>query len=124
MLIFGNLTKNESISGYWTAPDPISGQGLVTRDYMLSLIAGGTISTDKITVNGYAGETLVAGDLIYFNTTDYEWKKTDANDLTTIRNVLLGIAQGAGTDGNLISNGVLIKGVDKSNIFSFWRLIT
>lgn len=107
---YGALENDEVITGQWEAPDPLTAQGLVTRDYMLNLINGGTISVDSVVEAGNAGETLVAGNLIYFSETDNEWLKTDADTLATVFNVKLGIAMGAGTNGGAITNGVLTYG--------------
>lgn len=105
-----NKSNDEAITGYWTAPDPLSAQGIVTRDYMLSLINGGPINVAAIIEDGIAGETVAAGDLLYFSETDNEWLKTDADTLATVFNVRLGIAQGAGVNGGAIASGVLTKG--------------
>lgn len=111
---FGKLANDEEITGYWEAPNPLTAQGLVTRDYMLGLINGGNITTNKVIVAGTAGETVAAGNLVYFNETDNEWKKTDADTAATVNLVLLGIAQGAGVDGGAISGGVLLWGLDEN----------
>ena len=109
---YGALENNEVITGLWEAPNPLTAQGLVTRDWILALINGGAISQDSVIEEGNAGETVAAGNLLYFDTTDNEWKKTDADTIATIFNVKLGIAQGAGTNGNPITNGVLTYGTD------------
>lgn len=102
--------NDETITGYWEGPDPIASQGYVTRDYMLNLINGGTISVNQVIEAGIAGEVIVAGNLLYFSETDNEWLKTDADTISTIFNVKLGIAMGSGTNGNPISGGVLTRG--------------
>ena len=109
---FPAKANDETITGYWTAPDPLSSQGIVTRDYMISLINGGTVSIDSLKVAGTAGETVAAGNLIYFKTSDAQWWKTDADTAATVEGVLLGLAQGSGTAGNSIAGGVLIRGLD------------
>lgn len=111
---FGKLANDEEITGYWEAPNPLTAQGLVTRDYMLGLINGGAITTNKVIVAGTAGETVAAGNLVYFDETDNEWKKTDADTASTVNVVLLGIAQGAGVNGGAISGGVLLWGLDEN----------
>lgn len=107
---YGTLDNNSVITGYWEAPDPITAQGLVTRDYMLALINGGTISQNQVIEAAIAGETVAAGNLLYFSETDNEWLKTDADTLATVFNVKLGISMGAGTNGNAITGGVLTFG--------------
>ncbi len=107
---FGTLANDEVITGQWEAPNPNTAQGLVTNQYMLDLINGGAVTFNSVTEAGTAGETLVAGDLVYFSEVDNEWLKTDADTLATVFNVKLGIAQGSGTNGNPISGGVLTYG--------------
>ena len=116
---YAAVDNSETISGQWTfstvptaSSDPVSGSDLARRSWVLSNINGGAVSQDKVVVTATAGETVAAGNLVYMNTSDGEWYKTDADTSTTVQNVLLGIAQGAGTDGVGISGGVLIKGVD------------
>jgi len=73
------------------------------------------VSTRSVIVTGSAGETLVAGNLVYFDDTDNEWKKCDADTAATVENTMLGIAQGAGVDGGTITTGVLLLGKDLTN---------
>ncbi len=109
----GTLENDEVISGYWEAPDPVTAQGLVTRDYMLNLINGGTIAVNNVIDNlAVAGEDVVAGNLLYQNTTDGLWYKTDADTAATVQYKQLGLAQGTGTTGNAIADGVMKYGVD------------
>lgn len=107
---YAAIENDNVFTGFNEGPDPLSPQGYVTNDYMLNLINGGPISIDSFIQSGIAGETIVAGDLIYFSESDNEWKKTDADTLATVLNVKLGIAQGAGTNGNPITDGVLTYG--------------
>lgn len=111
---FGKLANDESVTGYWEVPNPLTAQGVVPRDYMLGLINGGAITTDRVVVSAQAGETIAAGQLVYFDETDNEWKLTDADTAATVELVLLGIAQGAGTNGGAISGGVLLWGLDEN----------
>lgn len=80
----------------------------------LNRTALGTLTTQTLLVPGTAGETVAAGNGVYFDTTDDEWKLWDADTASTVENVQLGIAQGAGVDGGSISGGVLIRGVDSN----------
>ncbi len=107
---YGVLANDEVIGGQWEGPDPISAQGLVTRDWILALINGGPVNFEAVIEPGIAGETISAGNLIYFSETDNEWLKTDADTLATIFNVKLGIAQGSGVNGGAIGSGVLTYG--------------
>jgi len=83
---------------------------IATVGYVLDNITGGTVAFDAQTIAGNAGETVAAGDLVYFKTSDQEWYKTDADTAATVEGVQLGIALGAGTDGAGISNGIQISG--------------
>jgi hypothetical protein len=94
-----------------TGGDPVDNNDLVRKSYVLSVVLGSLTSIDVI-VPGNAGETVAAGEGLYFDTTDNEWKRWDADTAASVNNVLLGIAQGAGTDGNPITDGILISGVD------------
>jgi hypothetical protein len=78
----------------------------------LNRTALGTTLTNRVVVAGTAGETVAAGEVVYFDETDKEWKLADGSASATCENVLLGIAQGAGTDDNTISGGVLLEGLD------------
>lgn len=80
-------------------------------DYLNTLV----VSTRNVIFEATAGETISAGDLVYFDDTDNEWKLCDADMLTTVENVMLGIAQGAGVDGGAIATGVLVAGHDTTN---------
>lgn len=90
---------------------PVDNNELVTKEYVLSVVNGGTVSFNQIIEAGIAGETISAGNLIYFSETENEWMKCDADTLSTIFNVKLGIAMGSGTNGNGITNGVLTRGL-------------
>ena len=89
-----------------TLQDPVSGDDLTRRSWVLAQINGGPVSIDAVVEVGIAGEVVAAGNLLYFSETDNEWLKCDADVLTTLFNVKLGIAMGAGTDGTPISGGV------------------
>ena len=94
-----------------TAGNPVADNDLARKLYV-DTVVGGIATTINVIVPGTAGETLVAGNLIYFDDTDNEWKKCDADTAATVENTLLGIAQGAGSDGVAITAGVLIRGLD------------
>lgn len=110
---FVNKYNDETISGTLTVPTPTSGGHAVTKDYADGLVVGG-LAQNKVAVAGTAGESVAAGDLVYFDDTDNEWKKADADVVATIDNVLLGIAQGSGSDGVAITDGVLLYGLDEN----------
>jgi hypothetical protein len=94
---------------------PSASTDLATKKYVDDTTNGGAVSIDRVVVAGVAGESVAAGNLLYFDDTDNEWKKTDADTTTTIYNVKIGTAQGAGSDGGSISGGVLVEGLDPQN---------
>ena len=116
---FGNLDvaatwdaiQTFSVLPATTAGNPVAANDLARKAYVDSVVAG-IATTVNVIVPGTAGETLVAGNLIYFDDTDNEWKKCDADTASTVENTLLGIAQGAGVDGGAIASGVLLRGLD------------
>lgn len=115
-----SASNDETITGkhtYTTVPAstaaPTAGNDLVNLT-KLNATALGTTNIDQTIVAGTAGETVAAGEMVYFDATDKEWKLTDASASATSENVLLGVAQGAGTNGNPISGGVLRHGLDKN----------
>ncbi len=96
-----------------TGGDAITDDQLVTYRQALAM-ALGTANINRIVVAGNGGEVLVAGNLVYLNVTDGEWYKCDADTAATVDNIILGIAQGAGTNGGAIANGVLLFGLDSN----------
>lgn len=119
-----NRKNNETIEGLWTFTtaqrpklssdeDASSDTELITRG-QLNRTALGTTSSDRLTVAGVAGETLVAGNLVYFKASDSRWWKADADSAATSDDVVLGIAQGAGVAGGAITTGVLLRGLDQN----------
>ena len=95
-----------------TAGDPVADNDVARKAYV-DATATGTTTVDRLVVAGTGGEVIADGDLIYFDTvTNNEWMKCDADTAASVDNVLLGIAQGAGTDGGAITGGVLLRGVD------------
>jgi len=94
-----------------TAGNPVAGNDLANKTYV-DATATGTTTVDRLVVAGTGGAVIADGNLIYLDTADGEWKLCDADTAATVDNVLLGIAQGAGTDGGAITNGVLLRGVD------------
>lgn len=92
------------------ATDPTQ---LITYAQALAL-ATGTASINRIVVAGTAGENVSAGNTLYLDSSDNTWKKTDADVPATVNNIIKGIAQGTGTTGNPITNGVLLYGIDSN----------
>lgn len=95
-----------------TDTDPVNPNDMTRLSYVQALVLG-TLTTIDVVVPGIAGETIADGNLIYLNT-DNKWYKTDADTASTVNNVLLGIAKGAGTLNNQITNGILLQGVDNA----------
>lgn len=94
-----------------TGGDPVNDNDLARKAYVLSLVLG-TLTTIDVIVPGTAGATIAAGNLVYLDAATGKWKLADASNPATVNNVLLGIAQGTGTDTNAILNGVMLQGVD------------
>lgn len=107
--------NDETISGSWTVPTPTAAGNPTPKSYVDALVNGGTVSTDSIAVAAIAGETVSSGEILYFNQYEGEWRKADADLASTTLGVILGVAQGSGTDGVGISGGVILRGVDSKN---------
>ncbi len=80
------------------------------KAYVDAQVAAVTIGSSNV-VLGTAGETLVAGNLVFLKT-DGKWWKVDADTVTSLENVQLGIAQGAGAADGAITGGVMTRGLD------------
>ena len=119
---FGNLDvaatwdaiQTFSVLPRTTAGNPVDDNDLVRKSYVDSSVGGGTGVPNRVVIAGNGGETIVAGNLLYLDVADGEWKKADADTAAFVENVNLGIAQGAGTDGVAITNGVLVYGLDSN----------
>jgi len=96
--------------GYDTEPTLADRKDLATVGYVIDTAAGGTVAFDSQTIAGNGGEAIVAGNLVYFKTSDQEWYKTDADTAATVEGVQLGIALGTGSDGVAITGGIQISG--------------
>lgn len=112
---YGALDNDEVITGAWQAPDPSNAQGLATKSYVDDNVNGGAVTLDGIAVGATAGETFATGTIVYFDLVQTEWMKASATTTASSTDVLLGIAQGPGTDGVGISGGVLTRGYDQTN---------
>ncbi len=114
-----NVDDAQTISGVKTfSATPINTGGNPTADTELAtkayvdLGSTGTATINKMVIAGTAGETLTIGQVVYLKSSDSRWWLADADSAGTSENVLLGIAQGAGTAGNAITSGVLLSGLD------------
>jgi len=95
-----------------SATDPTE---LITYAQALAL-ATGTASINRVVVAGNGGETILVGQLLYLNVADGEWYLCDADTAGTVDNIILGIAQGAGTNGTPVINGILLFGLDSNQV--------
>ena len=93
---------------------PTADAEFAPKKYVDDIAAGGTASIDRIVPAATAGATIAAGDLVYNDDTANEWLLCDADTATTVEQVQIGIAQGAGTNGNPITGGVLLFGLDSN----------
>jgi len=108
-ILNGNETIPNAIS-YASGVGPTASSDLADKEYVLSVVSGGSVTFEKVVVSGTAGETIASGNLVYLKSSDSRWWKTDADTASTVENVMLGIAQGSGTAGASITNGVLTSG--------------
>ncbi len=117
--------NDETITGTWTFPNgtpptldsyaaPTADAELAAKKYVDDVAGGGTASINRTVVSGTAGETMAAGNAVYFDETENEWMLANAGAAATSENVQLGIAQGSGVDGGAISEGVLIFGREEN----------
>ena len=96
--------------GYDAEPTLSDRKDLATVGYVLDIVTGGTVAFDNMTCAGNGGEAIVAGNLVYFKTSDQEWYLTDADTAATVEGVQLGIALGTGSNGVAITGGIQIAG--------------
>lgn len=116
---FANKENDETINGAYiftqvpvtTGGDAVTAGGLVRLAQLQAAVLG-SLTNLAIVSPGTAGETIAAGNLIYFKAADARWWKCDADTAATVDNILMAIAQGAGTAGNAITDGVLLFGMD------------
>ncbi len=103
---FPNKNNVEAIVQNWSVPDPVGMTDIANKEYVLSVVNGGTVSVNGLIVAATADATVAAGDFLYLKSNG-RWAKADATQASTS-----GVAQGAGTSGNAISGGVLLEGVE------------
>lgn len=97
-----------------TGGSPTADNELARKAYVDAVAAGGSGIPNRVVVAGNAGATVSAGNLVYLDAADGKWKLCDADTVGTVDNIIMGIAQGAGTDTNPISNGILLYGLDSN----------
>lgn len=97
---------------YASGLTPVEDGDLVSKAYADSLAFGGSISQDKLSVSGIAGETIsAAGKLLYLKD-DGKWWLADADTVATIENVILGMSRGSAIADGSVTGGVLLMGVE------------
>lgn len=119
MMMFGlvtnantwDLLQTFSVVPRTTGGNAVTANELVRKAQLDSALLGVVTSVSTI-IEGVAGETISAGNLIYFDDVTNTWLKCDADTASTVDDVIIGIAQGAGTLNNSISNGIMLRGVD------------
>lgn len=111
---FGILSDDEIITGNWQVPTgtPLSAGSIPSKAYVLSVINGGTVTTDQIVVAGVAGQNLTAGNVVYLKS-DGAWYQASSAAAATCLNVQLGISQTTVTTSNTCSI-LLPQGTDKT----------
>ena len=113
---YANKNNDETISGAWTIGEPTAASGIATKNYVDTHVNGGTVSTDSVKVAGTAGETFATGTPVYLAKSDGLWYKAGTNISGAYDFSLIGIAQGAGSAAASISGGVLISGLDTTQV--------
>lgn len=117
---YANLLNDQTLSGLNTFTQfpqksgsltPTQAAELATKSYV-DLTATGSALYDQQIFAGTAGETLVAGNLCYFKTSDQRWWKADSGTSATALSVQLGIAEGAATAGTAVN--ILLRGTEKN----------
>lgn len=103
-----------TITGNWQVPVPTNASGIATKGYVDSVVTGGSITLDNVSVGAIAGETFATGTIVYFDSVQQEWMKASATTTASSTATILGIAQGSGSNGIAINGGVLIKGYDET----------
>lgn len=97
-----------------TGGSPTVDNELARKAYVDAVAAGGSGIPNRVVVSGTAGETITAGNLVYLKVSDGRWWKCDADTAATVDNIILGLAQGAGTAAAAITSGVLLGGLDSN----------
>lgn len=103
--------NDETITGQWEGPTPLTNGAFATKGYVDSVVTGTTTLTNAaLVLNGAAGESVATGSILYFDTTAGKWLKASASTTASSTRVQLGISQGTASAGATIPNGVLGRG--------------
>lgn len=90
---------------------PTADGQFATKKYA-DTVATGSANYDQNIISGVAGETLVAGNLVYLKVADGRWWKTDATTAATVNGVIFGFAQASASAAGSLN--ILIGGIDKN----------
>lgn len=111
------LSNNPTVvTDYWTFPTPIANSNPATKSYVDNLVNGGTITNTAVIAPGVAGETFATGTPVYFKRADARWYKAGTGISESVTYAIVGISQGSGTAGNTINSGVLLYGLDTTQV--------
>lgn len=103
---------NDTVTGYWSIPTPLTNSNPATKAYVDGLVNGGAVSNARITVAAIAGETVATGTIVYLKQADARWYKAGVT-IPEASTTPIGVSQGNGTSGNAIASGVLLYGLDE-----------
>lgn len=107
--------NDETITGSWSLPVPLSNTNPATKGYVDALVSGGSVVNSAVVVPGVAGETISVGQVLYLKQSDARWYKASIA-IPEASSTVLGIAEGAGTSGVSISPGILLQGLDTNQL--------
>lgn len=117
---FASKVDDETITGTWDFDNFPSKNGVTTptvaaqfatKAYVDATATGSAI-TNQVLVAGVAGESITAGQVVYFKTSDQRWWKADADLTATFLELQLGITQTTASAAGVIN--VLIEGQDSN----------
>lgn len=112
-------TTDESVAGVKTftsypkgpGSTPTDGAELADKTYV-DTHGSGVSSYNSLIIGGTAGETLAAGNLCYFKTSDQRWWLADADTIALSTNVKLGFAQGTALAAAAVN--ILVEGLEQN----------
>jgi hypothetical protein len=108
-----DLDTEQTVTANKIFPYPTASTSPATKGYVDTVAFAGSVNYDQVILSALAGETITQGQIVYYDRYQQEWMKTDSDAASTTNQILLGIAQGAGSNGSSISGGVLVKGIDR-----------
>ncbi len=99
---------------YDSTPTLSDGDQLATVAYVLSVVNGGAVEFDTQSYTGVAGETIAAGEQVYFKESDQRWWLVDNDTSATY----LGVQLGTVTSGNTAGNACTIALSGPASVFT------